>query len=259
MITNSTRAVSVCALVASMVLTHAPTSAAGPPTKHELAASAARLFRSGDYLQAAQHYLQAQRGSDDPVLDWNLARCYEEAGLPGQAIQHLRVVIAHPLSSDGHRASARGRYARLMRRLVPEPGDRRSERFGLASNLVARAVPVEPPGINWGGWTLVGVGAAGVLAGVVATAIAVDTDQQLTDGQGTEVAFDGSRVTTMSLSDSERELLENKRENSVVALGVAYGIGGALLLGGTLWLLLDDDAPVAPATDGQTFGLVGRF
>jgi hypothetical protein len=259
MMAHSNRPTFVCIAFAAIMSAHVPVSAAGPPTKHELAARAAQLFRSGDYLQAAQSYLQAQRGSNDPILDWNLARCYEEAGLPGQAIQHLRVVLAHPLSSDAHRASARGRFARLMRRVVPESSDRRTVRFGLASN------PLDPPltkvsaKVNWGGWTLVGVGAAGVLAGVVATAVAVDADQQLADGQGSEVAFDGSRVTTLSRSSSDRELLEQRRENSVVALGVAYGIGGALLLGGTLWLLLDDDAPVAPTTDGQTFGLVGRF
>ena len=98
-------------------------TAAAVNTTGPIAARATKLFRQGDFARALIEFEKAvtlvERGAGDaallPVLRFNLARCLEELGRPGEALAAFDRYLEAP-DSETARARARERIEALEQR-----------------------------------------------------------------------------------------------------------------------------------------------
>lgn len=193
-------------------------------------------FQAGRHADALAAFDQAYKLDPAPVLLYNIARCHEEMGDVEQARTNFRLYLKR----------------------VPDAPDRADveRRIRVMEAVAARARPAPPPPVRttvtpkpadppYLAYSLAGAGAAGLITGIVLGSRAASLD----DDYSAEV-----------LNAQRKQSLGDDAESAATWANVAYGVGGALLVGGVvLWLIDEPSAPVTGFVTPQGVGLHGRF
>lgn len=222
-----------------------------------LIADATKLAYEGRYDEAILKYIEAKTIYDDPLLDYNIARCYHQKGDCNAARRFYQIVIDNQGAAEEDRAQARN-YLEELASCQPEPTE----------PVVVKPDPVNPDPVDpdpvaddgpgaWtvAAWTMTGVGGALVVTGLaldVAGAGLIDEYEQAAE-QGDRARFDQLRQDI------------DGRQTLVFVL---YGVGVATAAVGAVMVLMDggDDEPavgggwspwVTPGGAGAVFE--GRF
>lgn len=231
---------------------------------YNLARCLERANRYGEAVDAYREYLELAPNADDRAeVEGSIAALTEELpelvlssqpagatvqidGRPVEGTTPMRVRLspgAHLLQvAIGARQAAKtvdivaGQNALLLE--LPPAAE--------ATTATGSVEPASPPGSVWP-WVAFGVGAAGVLTGVVFTVIAADeADQRDAIGEDTTAARDHhdamNSANTLSL--------------------VGYGVGVAGVATGALLMVLDDperSASISPAVGPGFVAVRGRF
>lgn len=244
-----------------------PAAVAQEDTSEEfrrMIADATKLAYEGRYDEAILKYIEAKTVVDDPLLDYNIARCYHKKGDCKAATRFYKVVIENPATGDEERREARTYLEELGDCSVTPPEDdvvveeqgkpeEQSEPDGQSE--VAASEPSE------GGSSLGTVGLVTMVSGgvIVASALALDVASAGLADDFEAAAARGDEAEFNRLSEDI-----DSRKRAVFAL---YGVGAAAAVTGVvLWVLADDgeDAPAvgaAPLITPGGGGLVfeGRF
>ena len=219
----------VCALAAR------PASAQTAVEKAQVAYEEGRAaFAAGDFPAALQRFERAYMLDNAPTLIFNMARAAEEAGLAEKAVTYYELYLdRNPDGSDREEVERRVRVSRAMlereRRAAPPPPP-------VGSSSARPAL----------GWSLVGVGVAGVAVGAVFIAGALD---------------DADAASGLRPVDAERHAsLSDDVESQEAAAWVGFGLGGAALAAGlTVLLWPEGDAPVTATVTPYGAGLSVRW
>jgi tetratricopeptide (TPR) repeat protein len=216
----------------------------------ELFQQSERAYSEGHFDDAARLLRAAHAAYADPTLTYNLARALESAGDTEGAVAAYRDYLREdPDADDG--PTVRARIENLQRRLNADAQERarleeerrRAEEDARLAREQQRVVVVtetaeRQPEIT--PWVVAGVGAAGLVAGGVLAGLA-----------------SARRDDAAQPARSGREAYDGFQEASSLALGanIAFGVGGALLLGGAIWGIVDlvgvSDANRARASEGE--------
>ncbi|MGK0358944.1 MAG: tetratricopeptide (TPR) repeat protein [Bradymonadia bacterium] len=200
-------------------------------------------FQARDYPRALARFEKAFKLDSSPVLLFNIARCHEEMGDVAQARDNFRAYLERvPDAADRADVERRIRVmqAVALRSTPPPPVAPRSE--PPRSAPPRPAPPPDPPYLAWG-----------VMAGgVVATGVGLYLGLH---------AADAETQYTAELRDAARKRrLGDDAESAALRANVAFGIGGALLVGGAvLWWLGAADAPVQVGVSPDGVGVSGQF
>ncbi|BDG03334.1 hypothetical protein [Anaeromyxobacter oryzae] len=179
-------------------------------------------------LSRAESVIAAARDGDGRFLDYGVAcedaaegaRAARRAGLP-----HAIATTAEG-RADGSRfllvlADSDTSAVRARSALEVAPGDDAVRPLHAAFDKLLQALPPEPGPrpAHVAAWTVVGVGVAALVAGVVFTIGARDAADR------------AASATDLDAQITARKDWETKRRNA----GIAYGVGGALVAGGLVW------------------------
>lgn len=219
------------ALAAALAL--AVATGAGPAEAQEKAearaeklfAESAELYREGKFAEAAQRLEEAHAISPEPVLLYNLARAYEGMGETDRALSaYRRYLEADPATRD--RRSIETRIATLERQLEERRALEEKTRAaaeardgGKPAAQPARAPSPVP-------WIVAGVGALGVGAGAV---LGVMSDGKRDDAEDPAAAPNGQAAAE----------LVGDAETLATGANIAFIAGGAVLVGGVVWGVID--------------------
>lgn len=226
-----------------------------PRITFNVARSLERAGRHDEALTRYQRYLELAPEAEDRAEVEGIIRALEQV-LAGQAgrleidsappatvyvddREHGTTPIAVSLEPGAHvvRLEAAGRRA-VRREITVEARVRQQIRVEL------EPLPVETGTPPWVGWTAVGVGGVGLLAGTLFLADAAATTDE---AEGTGPA-----------DRARRAELQDDLDRDNLGMWVSYGVGAALV-GAGVYLLLDD-APDEAGVAGIGPGVVwGRF
>jgi tetratricopeptide (TPR) repeat protein len=181
-------------------------------------------FKARRYAQALSSFEQAFKLDPSPVLLYNIARCAEEMGDVERARTNFEWYLAR-LPNAADRTDVQRRI-----RVMQAVADRN------------RAAPTDPPYLAY---SLVGTGVAAVAIGAFLGAKAGGLDDDY----------------TAEIADARRkQVLGDDAGSTALWANVAYGVGGALLVGGAIiWLLDAPAAPVSAFIGPETVGIHGHF
>lgn len=187
-------------------------------------------FKAGDHVRALAAFERAYKLDPAPVLLYNIARCHEEMGDVAKARTNFELYLKRvPDAPD--RADVERRI-----RVMQAVADRNRPIKKTAPP------PADPPYLAYG---LAGAGAAGLIAGVVL---------------GTRAASLDDEYSAEVLNAERKRGLGDDAESAALWANIAYGAGGALLIGGAvLWLLDSPSAPVSGFIGPNGAGIHGRF
>lgn len=203
-------------------------------------AKATAAFQARDYPRALAGFETAFKLDSSPVLLFNIARCHEEMGDVDQARDNFRAYLKRvPDAADRADVERRIRVMQAVasRSTPPPPAAPRS-----APPRAAPPPPPDPPYLAWG------LMAGGVVATGVGLYLGLD-------------AADAETLYAAELRDpSRKRQLGDDAESAALGANIAFGIGGALLVGGAvLWLLDAADAPVQVGVSPDGVGVSGQF
>lgn len=236
--------------MAAVVMATAPPAYAEEPAApadgvavaEQKAAEAFEAYSKADYPTAVGLYLQAYKAAASAPILYNVARIYDaKLGDRAQASAFYRRYIDSPDARPDLIETARRRLALLAAPGTADPreGDKLEPRgapAGAEGRLVAPpgdATPQPRAARSTGHWMSLAFGAAGLVAigvgggfGLAARSDA-NTAHQLCNGNvcGSQAGVDAARA--------------GKRD--AIISDIAFGVGGALLLTGTVLYLLGED------------------
>lgn len=221
-------------------------------------ADATKLAYEGRYDEAILKYIEAKTLIDDPMLDYNIARCYHKKGDCKAATRFYQVVIDNPSTGDEERREARTYLEELGDCAVTPPvDDKVVEDQGQPDEQIEEPASQQAEG----GSSLGTVGLVTMISGgvIVASALALDVASAGLADDFEAAAERGDEAEFNRLSEDI-----DSRKTAVFAL---YGVGAAAAVTGVvLWVLADDDeeAPAvgaAPLITPHGGGVVfeGRF
>lgn len=177
-----------------------------------------RFYRLSDYPAALRQYEAAYRLDPRPALLFNVARCHEVMANLELAIRYYRRYLRRtPEAKD--RAIVEQRIRNLRKRLATSRPDEPAPQQPRDRPTV-RARWLAPTG-----WSLVGVGAALLVTGIVFGVMAERKADDYT-------AAVGAKLTYAVLSEFERsgERFERVQIGTLIAGGLVAAAGGVFLL-----------------------------
>ncbi|MEM1031426.1 MAG: tetratricopeptide repeat protein [Myxococcota bacterium] len=199
-------------------------------------------YEEGRYREAIEAFEEAYRLSRRPQLLFNLANANERLGNPAAALRHLEAYL--PAADDDERKSIERRIANLRARVEggeerpvpvegPSPGPSPDDGDpGLAPTPPADADDEGGGGVNAGvvaGSVLLAVGGAGLITGAVFGGLA------LSEHSDAEAGCANGFCTLAGSEAADRE------QSFALGADVAFGVGGALALGGLIVLIASLD------------------
>lgn len=217
-------------------------SAADEQRALTLFATAEDLYREGRFEEAVELLLEARRLHEEPVINYNLARAYEELALPEEAAQaYRRYLELEPAARD--RPVIEARIERLERSARPDPSDPAVTPTVAASATppAARSTPLAPRRAERSSslvpWLTLSAGAAslgvGVVFGVLSRNSRTDSVEATVNAEAID-AFD-------------------RAETFATIANVCFVAGGVLAALGGGWLVYS-----AASTDGEDGGVALR-
>jgi tetratricopeptide (TPR) repeat protein len=234
-----------------------PAQAQDSDAYRKLIAEATRLAYEKKYDEAIGKYFEAKTIQPDPVLDYNIARCYDKMGNCESATRHYNMVLDSEDAAPEDRTSAEkylvdlGECEEVSEVVAVETPEVAPEDVPVVTESVESDSGSAMTGVAWGSTIAGGVFILSGLGLDVASASLAD-DYRAAAESGDTAAFDkiGGDIES--------------RQSTVLIL---YGVGGAALTAGVVMLLLGDDdkgsdsVGIAPVlTPGLTGAVVeGRF
>lgn len=220
--------------------------------------AAMEAYKANRFLEAAESFEAAYALDPQPELVYNRARSYEKALERDKAITAYERFLGLSGTTAVLRTKALESLAALRREKAAEA---QAEAAKTAPPTASAPTPssagqlrtAPQPSAPVAEWVLVGTGAAALAAGGVFGILALDSESQLDDAKARNAGVD--ELTSLS-NDTER--------NALVA-DILFGVGGATLLTGAIFLLTrsdDGDAQVLAPTlteDGASLTWSGRF
>jgi tetratricopeptide (TPR) repeat protein len=222
---------STIAIALAIAILSAPATALGqgkPPAAAETAvehsAKARAAYERGDFREAIDRYEKAYAIEKNPTLLFNLGRCYE--ALATEADLRVAVEKYDAYLSGSKEAADRAAVERRIEAL--------REQIRLLEAARSRP-PAPPPPVApkeeappqrapmIAPWIIAGVGGAGVTAAIALGVVAKGKND---DAQATS-------------SGQEAMDLEDDAGGFAIASNVAFGVGGAALLAGAIWGIVD--------------------
>ncbi|MEJ7729413.1 MAG: tetratricopeptide repeat protein [Polyangiaceae bacterium] len=208
----------------------------GDPRAEKLFTESAELYREGKFAEAAQRLEEAYAISPEPVLLYNLARAYEGMGQTERALSaYRRYLEADPGTRD--RRSIETRIETLERQLEERRALEDKTRAA-ATRQRDGAVTPEPRAPSPLPWIVAGVGALGIGAGAV---LGVMSQGKRDDAEDPAEAPSGQAAAD----------LVGDAETLATGANVAFIAGGAVLLGGVVWGIVDVVGSASPAQAGR--------
>ena len=225
-------------------------------------ADARRAFEEKRFDDSVALLRKAYACNPKPVYLGNVARAYEEANRPREALEAWRAYLA-VTTDERERTVTEGRISALSKmvddldRLVREK--ERAEEAQRKAEAAARERPASPPRaaaspsarVPAVAWITAAVGAAGLVTGAVLGVEALNKHN---------AAGNESNVYT---ADGEQK----DARSFAVAANVSFAVGGALAALGATWIVVDLLRPAAStpppgaalAISGTGVVLTGRF
>jgi tetratricopeptide (TPR) repeat protein len=237
----------------------------------ELNEAGARLYRERQYRQAIEKFIEAYAIDRDANLLFNIARCYEELGDNGAAIEKYTAYMNAPGADAAGRLRAE-QSLRALRALArgtksaspPQPiaGGGESSDGGRG----ARPAPEEKPAADEPGatsdadsvslrrtlaWSALGTGA--LVAGLGATVfyLGMRDHDQVTSSPG---YGDPAAANPMTLA--EARALVDSGDWKKLAGGIGLGVGGALLVTSAALFVWDGEREGQKRPNTMAFGWV---
>lgn len=205
-------------------------------------AEAERAERASQFALAARLYRQAQQaGSTDPTMMFREGRALFRAGDSVAAKERLEACLKAAPSDAPYRAEA----AAYLDQLRPSPPK--------VPETIVQDVAPSPP--RWPAWSVVGLGAAAVVAGGALFGVALAERSDL-DAKLAVVDASGY-ITGITLVDAEsaRGRIATLKTSAAVSTGI-----GAIGVGVGAWLLLrEGGAKVTAVLQPDGVAIVGRF
>lgn len=191
-------------------------------------------YRAGRYQQAAEDLERARMlDPESPTLHYNLGRVYELMGQLDKAIRYYEAYLRLlPEGEVAERDRVRGILVRLRgaREQMQRTGHRQQRAVGLrwAGEERYGARYVERHVLDLPVWLLLGVSAAGLLAGAGTGAMALVRKAEV----------DGYVLNGMDRTEQGRTRLDEERRAWALASDISLGVGAAAAVGATLLYLL---------------------
>lgn len=187
----------------------------------------AEAYRAGEFTKAIELLEEAHRLSNEPVLLFNLAKAHEGKGDLVAAVdayeRYLRDAKDVPdrRAIEGRVETLKGQIAgnEALRKRADEERRKREQ-----AERDAERSPSPVP------WVIAGVGAAGLAVGGVLAALAKNRED------GVKKADEHVEATAL-LHEGER---------LAIGANVSFAVGGALLVAGVIWGIVDVTVVAAP-------------
>jgi tetratricopeptide (TPR) repeat protein len=216
----------------------------------ELNEAGAKHYAKRNYRQAIESFIEAYAIDHDPNLLFNIARCYEELGETGAAIEKYEAYIAAPGAEAEGRVRAENslRALKQLKRDVPADDDRAPE--GSASPGEPAEIPAEEPShgvspiVKWG--TL---GGGVLLTGLGATFYYLGAQDH---AEVTDAAGYGDPNAVYPMTRSEAQALVDSGDTKKLLGGIGMGVGGALIVTSVV-LFVTGGKPSSGETSGVAF------
>jgi tetratricopeptide (TPR) repeat protein len=194
---------------------------------------AREAYEQGRFRDAVELYRKAYDLKRDPVLLFNMARCYEalatRTDLERSIENYEEYLRARPDASDRAAVERRVEVLRQQVRLLDDASKPRHAPPPAAAPVVVPAArPSAPP------WIVAGVGASGVVVGAVLGGVAA--------AKRDDAAADPSGRSAQKLESSAQSL--------ATGANVAFIAGGAVAAGGIAWGIVDLVSAPKPAARG---------
>jgi tetratricopeptide (TPR) repeat protein len=221
-------------MATALAILSLPTPAAADacqPTASDLYGSAHRAFEDKQYDESVALLRRAYACDPDPIYLANIARAYEEAHRPRDAVDAWREYLT-VVRDDRERRSTEGRISALTK--VLDDLDRIDRERRTAEEAVKRqaeqqrgtltpAPPRAKRSVSAAAWITLGAGALGLASGAVLGAVALSEHSNASNNP----------MATQAYSTN----------NDAMKLGAAanwaYGIGGAVAGAGLVWISID--------------------
>lgn len=183
-------------------------------------------YREGRFDEAISLLKEAYRLTPDPVVFYNLARAYEGKGdlteaaasyerylaeakdIPDRGGLEKKIETLKKLAAERKAAEAAKRASE-----APKPPPPKQEPKGAVETSHPSPVP----------WVIAGLGGAGTIAGAIVAGL----------------AFAKNEDADAAVSQQETADLRASAEDMALAGNITMGVGGALLLAGTIWGIVD--------------------
>jgi tetratricopeptide (TPR) repeat protein len=176
----------------------------------ELFDESERAYENGRFQDAVDLLRRSYALKREPVVLYNLARAYEGLGDSERAVGAYEDYLkAQPETKD--RASIEQRVATLRRQIAARAAQKKRE---------AQPPPRRPSAVPW---VITGVGAAGVVAGVILEIFALKRHG------------DANEEPSQVRSESE----QRQAQSLSTASSVSLVVGGAIATAGLLWGIVD--------------------
>ena len=253
-----------CALLMLSVAS-LPSSAQANDTEafRKLIAEATRLAYEQKFDEAIGKYFEAKTIRDDPLLDYNIARCYHKKGDCESAMRFYTLVLENSASSEEDRASASEYKAELGECKPKEAdpivvdkgegegegeGDKKGEGVGQGGGVGGDE---GGSGFTYAAW---GTTIAGGL--VLLTGVGLDV--------GSAGLIDDYKAAAEAGDADTFEELSGDIEDRQATIFALYGVGAAALVAGVVMIVLDDggggvDAPAVGISPLLSPGAAGAL
>ena len=130
-------------------------------------------FRAKRYEEAILRWQESYAISNEPLILWNIANAFEALEQPAEALAYLHEWAPH--AKDDEKAELEERIARLeqdVESLPPEPAPDDVEPSTPDVDVPEPEQDRGTPAMEIAGWTMVGIGGAAVVTGVVLDLVA---------------------------------------------------------------------------------------
>lgn len=185
---------------------------------------AVAAYEEGRFAEAAAQFDRCHELTQDAEVLFNAANAYDRLRQDAEALDRYRRYLAlRPDTAD--RAQVEARVAILEQALAApaEPGPAHAPAIEVSEPMPSSPVPtVIDDGAVAGGWTLIGTGAASLIAGIVLLVLA-QTDLDAVAGA------------------TRWQDVEDRYHRAPIASGLGVGglgLGVALAAGGAIWLAI---------------------
>lgn len=224
-------------LAAATLLATTPVEAQNLKRMRKVVGEATRLALEGKYDDAISKYIEAKTIQDDPLLDYNIARCYHKKGECEAAVRLYTTVIDRPDSDPETIADAERYREELGTCGVPEPVEPAVVEPPKEEPVV---VAVEPPPDEMSTMAYAGWGATIGGGALILTGFAVDVGSSSLGDDLEAAAARGDRA--------EYDQLQDDIDSRQTTILVMYGLGAAAAAAGGVLLYLDMTATSEEST-----------
>jgi tetratricopeptide (TPR) repeat protein len=226
-------------------------------------------YQAGRYEQAIESFRTAKAMKNDPKLAYNVGRCYEKLGRVDEAIGAYQEFVNAPGTTSQERAKGLEQIKALQaekaaRDEAARPQPKHSAESAPTEASSPQAAPPSPPRASASAtgevrpekshvleWTLITVGAAGIVAGSIFGGLTL----------GQKSTYDSA----ITLADKQSARDAGNRD--AVISDITMGVGAVAAIAGLAILIFargdepERAASIGPAVDGKGFAATfsGRF